>query len=108
MITRRSTALAEIRDIVGARLVEVPAGDPVRLAEAIETAAPVVAGWRRGEVSNAAMRALLITHDIEATARRLADECCDRARQQLAALELTDKTRGMLTTVIDDLLRRNH
>lgn len=80
----------------------------IALAEAIDTAAPVVAGWRRGEVSNAAMRALLITHDIEATARRLADECCTRARQQLAALELTDETRDMLATVIDDLLRRKH
>lgn len=40
VITRRSTALAEIRDLVGARLVEVPAGDPVRLAEAIETVHP--------------------------------------------------------------------
>lgn len=41
VITRRSTALAEIRCIVGDRLVEVPADDPAELAAAIVNAHPV-------------------------------------------------------------------
>lgn len=80
----------------------------IALTEDIATAAPVVAGWRNGDVSNVAMRALFVTHDIEAKARQLADECCARARQALAELPMRRDVRATFGHLIDDLLRRNH
>ena len=78
----------------------------IALAESIETAAPTVQAWRTGEVSNDAMRALLITHDIEAKARALADQCCAQARQELAVLPIRAEVSGTFGQLIDDLLQR--
>ncbi len=80
----------------------------IALTESIASAAPVVQGWRAGDVSNDAMRALFVTHDIEAQARQLADECCDRARQQLAELPIRAEVRNTFRDLIHDLLQRNH
>ena len=80
----------------------------IALTESITTAAPVVQGWRDGTVSNDAMRALFVTHDIETKARRLADECCEQARQQLAELPMPNVVRTTFQHLIHDLLRRNH
>lgn len=80
----------------------------IALTEAVESAAPVVQGWRDGHVSNDAMRALFVTHDIEAQARQLADECCQQARELLAALPVQASVRGTFGQFIDALLRRNH
>ena len=54
------------------------------------------------------MRALFVTHDIEAQARQLADECCEQARQQLAALPVRPEVRTTFRHLIHDLLQRNH
>ncbi|OAV60525.1 polyprenyl synthetase family protein [Enteractinococcus helveticum] len=78
----------------------------IALAEAIESAA--VQGWRNGEISNDAMRALFVSHDLETQARQLAEECCHQARVQLAALPLRAEVRTTFRRLIDDLLRRTH
>lgn len=80
----------------------------IALTESIETAAPIVDGWRNGTVSNDAMRALLVTHDIESQARRLATECCQDAREQLSDLPMPSAVRTTFRHLIDDLLQRNH
>lgn len=79
----------------------------IALVENIETAAPIVESWRNGEVSDAAMRALLIAHDIENKARALADECCTQARAALAKLSLRPEVRTTFDHLIEDLLQRN-
>ncbi|GAA4107434.1 polyprenyl synthetase family protein [Enteractinococcus coprophilus] len=80
----------------------------IALTESIDTAAPVVQGWRDGTVSNDAMRALFVTHDIETQARQLADECCEQAREQLAGLPVRAEVRTTFRHLIHDLLQRNH
>lgn len=79
----------------------------IALVESIDTAADTVAAWRHGEVSNDALRALLIAHDIETKARTLADECCQQARAELAQLPLSKAVRTTFDQLIDDLLQRN-
>lgn len=79
----------------------------IALVERITTAAPVVESWRDGEVSGAAMRALLITHDIETQARALADQYCTQARNELAQLSLRPDVRETFDQLIADLLQRN-
>ena len=78
----------------------------IALAEAIEPTA--VQGWRDGELSNDAMRALFVTHDLETQARQLAEECCHQARVQLAALPVRAHVRTTFRRLIDDLLQRTH
>ena len=75
----------------------------IALAEAIEPTA--VQGWRDGELSNDAMRALFVTHDLETQARQLAEECCHQARVQLAALPVRAHVRTTFRRLIDDLLQ---
>lgn len=79
----------------------------IALVESIDTAAPTVQAWRDGNVSNDAMRALLIAHDIETKARALADECCQQARAELEHLPLRDDVRTTFDHLIEDLLQRN-
>lgn len=80
----------------------------IALAESIDAAAPSVHAWRAGDISNDAMRALLITHDIESKARELADQCCEQARGQLAVLPIRAEVRGTFQQLIDDLLQRTN
>jgi len=80
----------------------------IALAESIPEAAPVVQGWRNGEVGSNAMRALLVTHDIESQARQLADEYCTHAYEQLADLPMPTAVRDSFRHLIHDLLQRNH
>jgi len=78
----------------------------IALVENIDEAAPTVQAWRAGDVSNDAMRALLSTHNIEAKARALADQCCAQARQELAVLPIRAEISSTFGHLIDDLLQR--
>lgn len=79
----------------------------IALVESIDAAAPAVQAWRNGEVSDEAMRALLVTHDIETKARALADQCCEQAYEELAELPIRAEVRTTFRHLINDLLQRN-
>lgn len=80
----------------------------IALAESIETAVPAIAGWRAGTVHSDTVRQLLIDLNIEGRARKLAQQYCERANDQVNDLPIREEARDSFRHLINELEQRKH